>query len=59
MKKPKYKSQQGNTIVEVTPKARQVVDAINAATRIPKRHIVELALAEYAANNYASVLRHS
>lgn len=57
MKKSKYKSQQGNSIVEVTPEVRRMVDAVYEATRVPRRHIVERALKEYVKKNHASILR--
>ncbi len=42
----KYESKTEYYAVEVSKKAREVVDRVNRQTKIPKRHIVEMALTE-------------
>lgn len=52
----KYRSKAEYHAVEVSPETRDMVDRVNEATHIPKRHLVNMTLAEALRAKYPDVL---
>jgi hypothetical protein len=51
-----YKSKRNWHAVETSDRTRKLVNRIHVSTKIPRRHIVDMALLEYLPKKYADEL---